>query len=241
MLLMLRLESLYTDFILHKLIVNQNHSDRSMLIECSHTILSLVLSALTQRIILSRHRIDLEWSVRIRFCRIDNSQSIIPADIKVQLVYYAMPCASILILELLRQIEQPQQHFAIKRSTVIQDLSVLISCCDWLTEPNQQNYSLCKRAQSIFSRSLDRILNVPAQHPIFQPASELQSEQDNDAVVPMDAAQEYQQTLIEEQEWMAWLETCNLQADPWLDVFTTSTQAYPDGPQDNTQNGFGHI
>jgi hypothetical protein len=152
-----------------------------------------------------------------------------------------MPCASVLILELLREVEQPQQHITIKRSTLIQDLSVLISCCDWLTEPGQQNYSLCKRAQSIFSRSLDRILDGPAQTPILQPESELPTQQDNDAAVPVDAAQEYEHMLIDEPEWMAWLETCNLQADPWLDVLATSAQAYPDGSQDDMQNDSGHL
>jgi hypothetical protein len=68
MLLSLRLEALYTDFILQKLIVNHNHSDRRTLIETSHLILSLVLSSLSQRIVLDRYRIDLEWSVRIQPC-----------------------------------------------------------------------------------------------------------------------------------------------------------------------------
>lgn len=63
MLLMLRLEALYTDFILHKLVMNQDSSNRNMLIETSHLILSLVLSALNQRIALAQHRIDLEWTV----------------------------------------------------------------------------------------------------------------------------------------------------------------------------------
>jgi len=59
MLLMVRLEALYTEFILHKLVMNQDHSSRNMLIETSHLILSLVLSALSQRIVLAQHRIDL--------------------------------------------------------------------------------------------------------------------------------------------------------------------------------------
>jgi hypothetical protein len=63
MLLMTRLEALYTEFILHKLVMNQDSSSRSMLIETSHLILSLVLSALSRRIILTHYRIDLEWSV----------------------------------------------------------------------------------------------------------------------------------------------------------------------------------
>jgi hypothetical protein len=67
-LLSLRLESLYTEFILHKLLVNQNPANRSLLIEISHFILSLVLAALNQRTILLKHRIDLEWSVRSPSC-----------------------------------------------------------------------------------------------------------------------------------------------------------------------------
>lgn len=63
MLLMLRLEALYTDFLLHKLVMGQDPSFRGMLIETSHLILSLVLSALNQRIALAQHRIDLEWTV----------------------------------------------------------------------------------------------------------------------------------------------------------------------------------
>ena len=233
MLLMVRLEALYTEFILHKLVVDQDHSSRSMLIETSHLILSLLLSALNQRLVLVEHRIDLEWSVSK-----ESSRPVLPGisfavrshltDINAQLVFYAMPCASVL-LELLRQAEQPlqQQHTTtISRSTLIQDLSVLISCCDWLTEPDQQNYSLCKRAQSIFSRSLDRILNGPTQQqPAMPPAqAELANHFENNADVPAPASQSNQAMLIDEPEWMAWLETCNLQADPWLDVLSGSVQ-----------------
>ena len=162
----------------------------------------------------------------------------------MQLVFYAMPCASVLILELLRQTEQPQQHITISRSTLIQDLSVLISCCDWLTEPDQQNYSLCKRAQSIFSRSLDRILNgPPAVQPAIPPAQdELANHHGDNVDIPAPASQNEMSMLIDEPEWMAWLETCNLQADPWLDVLAGSAaQGYPDGFQSGTQNYGGNV
>jgi hypothetical protein len=152
------------------------------------------------------------------------------------MVYYAMPCASVLILELLRQTEQPKLHITISRSTLIQDLSVLISCCDWLTEPDQQNYGLCKRAQSIFSRSLDRILNptpalaqpveVPSQH------EQLTARHDENSIGPgaREAVQEHPQHMSnDESEWMAWLETCNLQAEPWLDVFECQPGEFQDG------------
>lgn len=61
---MLRLENLYTEFLLHKLIVNQDHTSRSALTQKSHQILSLVLSVLTQRPSGFVSKADLEWSVR---------------------------------------------------------------------------------------------------------------------------------------------------------------------------------
>jgi hypothetical protein len=160
----------------------------------------------------------------------------------MQLVSYAMPCASVLILELLRQIEQPQQPITISRSTLIQDLSVLISCCDWLTEPDQQNYSLCKRAQSIFSRSLDRILNGPSQPPI--PSAQEQSSTNHDNNIDMSepgATAADQHMLIDDPEWLAWLETCNLEADPWLDILANPTQVFPDEVQEDIQNDPGSL
>jgi len=163
----------------------------------------------------------------------------------MQLVYHAMPCASVLILELLRQTEQPQpqQRITISRSTLIQDLSVLISCCDWLTEPDQQNYSLCKRAQSIFSRSLDRILNGPTQPAVLTTRQdELPSQYENRAEVPGPAGQSnHQHILVDDSEWMDWLETCNLQADPWLDILANSAQGYPDSFQDGVQDDAGGL
>ena len=143
-----------------------------------------------------------------------------PTDNATQVVFYAMPCASVLILELLRQIDRPQQHIPIRRSTLIQDLSVLISCCDWLTAPGQQNYSLCKRAQSIFSRSMDRILNAPT---------------------TPSAAQQNPHMLVCEPEWKAWLEVCNVQADPWLAIVADAAQGYSDESQcDGTNSQSGH-
>jgi hypothetical protein len=151
-----------------------------------------------------------------------------PLTSTVQIVFHAMPCASVLILELMRQVDQPQQRIPISRSTLIQDLSVLISCCDWLTEPGQQNYSLCKRAQSIFSRSMDRILNAPMQ-PFVPPTKEYPPEDcGRDAEVRGPVALR-QRVLVDEPEWKAWLEICNLHAEPWLDVVANSAQVGTDG------------
>jgi len=73
-----------------------------------------------------------------------------------------MPCASVLILELFRQNRQPHRPATLNRSTLVQDISVLISCCDSLAISGQSNYQICKQAQTVFSRCLDQILNQTA-------------------------------------------------------------------------------
>lgn len=131
-----------------------------------------------------------------------------------------MPCASVLILELLRQAQNPHQNLVANRSGIIQDISLLIACCDSLTKTGQNNYQICKQAKSIFARSLDSILNQPP-----AAAAALQSKTAEGQTVPLDDGQTapmgdevagQDPTL----EWTTWLESVGLQAEPWLDSMT---------------------
>ncbi|RAL06829.1 uncharacterized protein BO97DRAFT_438886 [Aspergillus homomorphus CBS 101889] len=79
-----------------------------------------------------------------------------------KMVFYAMPCASVLILELYRQSGKPNQPATLDNSDIIQDIGALISCCDLLVISGQSNYQICKQAQMVFSQCLDQILNTPA-------------------------------------------------------------------------------
>lgn len=127
-----------------------------------------------------------------------------------------MPCASVLVLELLRQAQHPEEGTVHNRSSIIQDISLLISCCDSLTESGQNNYQICKQAQSIFSKSLDSILN-PASPVSELPSYGQLSNQPHARVVPEgnDFSNEVTHDLTP--AWTAWLESVGLQADPWLD------------------------
>jgi hypothetical protein len=96
-----------------------------------------------------------------------------PSDPKLtypQFVFYGIPCASVLVLELLRQAQHPNEKPIANRGAIIQDISVLSSLCEFLTEPGQNNYQLCTQAKSIFSRSLDAILSNAAPE---QPANHI--------------------------------------------------------------------
>lgn len=191
----LRLEYLLTEFLLCTLLVNASVADHKKLISTAHEVLNLTLLPMRRRHLVASRRSDEEWS----------------------LVFYAMPCASVLVLELMRQAQHPEEELVPNRSSIIQDISVLISCCDSLTETGQNNYQICKQAQSIFSKSLDSILNPVG------PVSELSS------VVQPSEPSHYDQIAPESSElangfsyditsdWTAWLESVGLQPDPWLD------------------------
>lgn len=133
-----------------------------------------------------------------------------------------MPCASVLILELLRQNQHPEDQLPINRSGIIQDISVLISCCDSLTESGQSNYQICKQAQSIFSKSLDSILNhtEPTQrnNPGARELTVYQHEDvDQDRHERMNSIPTELNAVAQDPEWMAWLDSLGLQGDPWLE------------------------
>ncbi|KAH8701636.1 hypothetical protein BGW36DRAFT_101904 [Talaromyces proteolyticus] len=133
-----RLEYLYSKFLLHKLLISQNEGNRDKMIWTSHEILHLALSLLKKNDVIAT------------------------PNLEGTMVFYAMPCASVLILELFRQNRQPHRSATLNRSTLIQDISVLISCCDSLAISGQSNYQICKQAQIVFSRCLDQILNQTA-------------------------------------------------------------------------------
>ncbi|PMD45629.1 hypothetical protein L207DRAFT_482070 [Hyaloscypha variabilis F] len=130
-----QLECLYSEFLLHKLLISQNEGSRDAMIRTSHEMLQLTLSLLKK------------------------TDVIATPNLEAMMAFYTMPCASVLILELFRQNRQPHQSAALNRSTLVQDISVLISCCESLAVAGQSNYQICKQAQTVFSRCLDQILN----------------------------------------------------------------------------------
>lgn len=188
------------------MLVNQSSSHRDALIQISHETLGLVLSVMKKRDLIGSHRIDLEWTI----------------------VFYAMPCASVLILELFRlaSLPKPQPSVALNRSTIIQDISVLISCCDWLTESGKGNYELCKQAQSIFSKALDQILNNEV--PLTRPLPTSPTVTNNDALSAKLPEAQNLDTLTQDLQWAAWLDTVDFQGEPWLEMLKPPTNFFGD-------------
>lgn len=72
---------------------------------------------------------------------------------------YAIPASGILCLELLRQATHPQGYqMHLPRSPIIQNLSLLVVCLDWIETEASCKSMVCS-IRRILSRSLDRILN----------------------------------------------------------------------------------
>ncbi|KAJ5626845.1 hypothetical protein N7528_004272 [Penicillium herquei] len=195
----LKLEYLYTEFLLHTLLAPFNGLNCENLIKTAHEIVKLVLLPTRRRDLLRCHRADMEWA----------------------LVFYAMPCASVLILELIRQTQHPEEKLLINRSGIIQDISVLISCCDSLAESGQSNYQICKQAQSIFSRGLDSILNRSdhAQSDNYAPTTRYFHEQNERELHRQESSlgPDVASGVVQDTEWMSWLNSVGLQGDPWLE------------------------
>ncbi|KAK5163384.1 uncharacterized protein LTR77_010757 [Saxophila tyrrhenica] len=196
----LRLHYLFIEFILYTVLANAGESEHERVIATAHEVVSLVLLPTRQREAMDSRRSDIEWT----------------------LVFFAMPCASVLVLELLWQAQHPGELHIHNRSGIIQDISVLISCCESLTEQGQNNYAICKQAQTIFSKSLDSILNQNSAagaslgNHLQQSVS---SQQQQQLAFEGDA---FSTQLSEDPipDWTSWLESVGLQADPWLDSIT---------------------
>lgn len=191
----LRLSHLYTEFLLHNLLASSSEISRESALKTAHEILKTVLLPTRKRDLLHSNRADHEWA----------------------LVFYAMPCASVLVLELLRQSQHPGQQSSIDRSSVIQDISVLITCCDSWAEFGQSNYQICKQAQSIFSKSLDSILNhADLIHRDKSEGPAMRQHEHQDELTEF-ISPEILNVANQDSEWLVWLDSLGLQGDLWLE------------------------
>lgn len=78
---------------------------------------------------------------------------------------YGLPCASVLLLELLHQSHGPGPHnVKLPRSELIRNLSVFISLLSWVSRPGHGNYHTCKEAEKKLSQILDQLLDPQPVH-----------------------------------------------------------------------------
>lgn len=128
-----------------------------------------------------------------------------------------MPCATSLVLALLRQLQTPQQSLPVHRSVITHDLAVFISCCDWLSRADRGNQLLCKQAQGVLSRSLEFVL---AHHggPTSMSKAAVAPTNETMGVRNTEAHDWDPKSFLEDDpEIEAWMSSFGFVLDPWFD------------------------
>ncbi|PWY90199.1 putative C6 transcription factor [Aspergillus heteromorphus CBS 117.55] len=132
------LDYLYTIFLLRRTVVKRTDTEKEALFDTSRLILSIVIKANGDQdsvLDLRRHH---AWV----------------------LLYYGLPSASVLTLELLHQNQGIGTYSTVlPRAETIRNLSVFVSCLSWVARPGHGNYHTCKAVEKKLSHILDQILD----------------------------------------------------------------------------------
>ncbi|PLB53164.1 putative C6 transcription factor [Aspergillus steynii IBT 23096] len=145
------LDYLYSIFLLQRALVKRTNTGQEALLETSRRVLSLIITVTADRdpvMDMSRHY---SWIV----------------------LYYGLPSASVLTLELLHQTQDGgPSTIVLPRAELIRNLSVFVSCLSWISRPSHGNYQTCKEVEKKLSHILDQILDPqPIQQDIFNDAT----------------------------------------------------------------------
>ncbi|KUJ10214.1 uncharacterized protein LY89DRAFT_656902 [Mollisia scopiformis] len=113
---------------------------------CSWSAVHLTASKLLSRILIfSKHRDRISGPAN---------------DAAWEFVFYGLPSAALLAIELLRQQQQNLSPSAdIPRSETIRNISVFISSLEWVAKPGDGNYDICRGAKLMLEKILDAILD----------------------------------------------------------------------------------
>ncbi|KAK1142145.1 hypothetical protein N8T08_008071 [Aspergillus melleus] len=145
------LDYLYSIFLLQRALVKRTKTGQEALLETSRRVLSIIITVTADRdpmLDMSRHY---SWVI----------------------LYYGLPSASVLTLELLHQTQDAaSSSIKLPRAELIRNLSVFVSCLSWVSRPSHGNYQTCKEVEKKLSHILDQILDPqPIQQDIFNDAT----------------------------------------------------------------------
>jgi hypothetical protein len=144
-----------------------------------------------------------------------------------------LPAAGVLAVDLLRQHHQVEQRYddnLPSRSDTIQNLSVFISCLEWVARLGIGNHVACSEAKVILKRILDRILLPPPRQPVpWVPASDLGGRKDGAIPdlapapsISMPAQPGSGDTMMgfkdggDDIDFMTWLDNMDLDVGNWI-------------------------
>ncbi|PYH35839.1 fungal specific transcription factor domain-containing protein [Aspergillus neoniger CBS 115656] len=132
----------YTCFLLHRKLLNETEWTREPLYRISRSLLNTVLQVVSLSDQVSNMQRDISWPM----------------------LYYGLPGASILAVDLLKHLHPSfntsnPEIMVIPRAEVIQNLAVFVSNLQRSINRREVNGESCKRAHGILSRILDEIID----------------------------------------------------------------------------------
>ncbi|OGM51313.1 hypothetical protein ABOM_000423 [Aspergillus bombycis] len=87
----------------------------------------------------------------------------VTSDISLLFLPYGLPCAEILLLELLHHNSHTSggrnTYPSLSRAKAIRDVTIFISCLTWVAPPGSTNSKSCKQAQARLEQLLDTVLD----------------------------------------------------------------------------------
>jgi hypothetical protein len=75
-------------------------------------------------------------------------------------IFYGLPSASLLAIELLRQQQQRSETIKLPRSETIRNISVFITSLDWVATKDDGNFLLCQGARHMLEKIMDAMLDT---------------------------------------------------------------------------------
>jgi hypothetical protein len=121
----------------------------------------------------------------------------------VQLAFYAIPPAAVLAIELLKHDQLGIDDEALPRSTIIQQLSVLVAALE-AVRPDDGNRSMCELGMVALRKVLDRLLS---QKRLVVPPVASYPAENIEALCPP----------TNDMEFLSWLGDVDFDGDLWLD------------------------
>jgi hypothetical protein len=184
------LEYLHMEFCMQRSLRRHTQVALPALLEISMRLLSTVL-------VFNKHR-NQEYSIQRHFPTL--------------MLLYCLPSAGVLALELRRCTrENVPLPSTVARADVIRNLSVFISCLDWVILPGDGNHKLCSELNKMLALVLDEVLN-------YQPPA-VESQGDGNSNAPLDgvsgpffdlpALDGMEPIPTESEDFLNWLDNAN--------------------------------
>ena len=190
--LMLKLDFLLSRYLLERLHIDDTPHGRQAFVNTSMEMLDMILLLLKNRDRLLDYSFGWSWII----------------------VYFGIPSAGALCIELLKQNQYPQRYMlSLPRSNTIQNLSTFVFCLTTI-RPSDGNYSVCTRMRQVLRRILDQILEpVPASG---DAAMQTAAEPANNAPPDIDISSVMGQ--FEDGDFIDWLNSVEWTGGPWTDL-----------------------